>query len=142
MQTNRRTGRDHGTSRRDFLSRAALAAATATIVPRRALGGDGQPSASEKLNVAGVGVGGMGRNNLARCATENIVALCDIDSALAAKTFSQYPRAKTYTDFRVMLDQQKDVDAVIVATPDHTHAVIAVVAIQQGKHVYVQKPLA
>ncbi|MHB8973282.1 MAG: Gfo/Idh/MocA family protein [Pirellulaceae bacterium] len=130
------------TNRRDFLSHAALAAATFTIVPRHVLGGDGTPSANERLNIAGIGVGGMGQSNLGKCATENIVALCDVDAAHAAKTFAQYPNAKTYTDFRVMLDQQKDIDAVIVATPDHTHAVIALAAIQLGKHVYVQKPLA
>ena len=83
----------------------------------------------------------MGQSNLAKCATENIVALCDVDAGHAAKTFAQYPNAKTYKDFRVMLDQQKDIDAVIVATPDHTHAVVAMAAIQLGKHVYVQKPL-
>ena len=84
----------------------------------------------------------MGGSTLAACASENIVALCDVDSGCAAKTFAQYPRAKRYKDFRVMLDEQKDIDAVIVATPDHTHAVIALAAIQRGKHVYVQKPLA
>jgi predicted dehydrogenase len=92
--------------------------------------------------MAGVGVGGMGKNNVASCNAENVVALCDVDSGHAASTFAQYPRAKTYRDFRVMLDEQKDIDAVIVATPDHTHAVIALAAIQRGKHVYVQKPLS
>lgn len=133
---------DAAPNRREFLSRAVLAAATVTIVPRHVLGGEDQPSANEKLNIAGVGVGGMGQSNLAKCATENIVALCDVDSAHAAKIFATYPQAKTYKDFRVMLDQQKDIDAVIVATPDHTHAVVASAAIQRGKHVYVQKPLA
>ena len=136
------TNRGATTTRREFLSSAALAAATVTIVPRHVLGGNGQTAPSEKLNIAGVGVGGMGQHNLAQCATENIVALCDVDSAVAAKTFAQYPGAKTYKDFRVMLDQQKDIDAVIVATPDHTHAVVALAAMQRGRHVYVQKPLA
>jgi len=139
---DRQPKRDRRANRREFLSRAVLAAATMTIVPRHVLGGEGQPSANEKLNIAGVGVGGMGQNNLAKCATENIVALCDVDSAHAAKIFAAYPQAKTYKDFRVMLDQQKDIDAVIVATPDHTHAVVASAAIQRGKHVYVQKPLS
>ena len=140
--SNHPAKRDPKTNRREFVSLAALAAATATIVPRHVLGAANQPSANEKLNIAGVGVGGMGANNLAKCAGENIVALCDLDSAHASKTFSTYPGAKTYKDFRVMLDRQKDIDAVIVATPDHTHAVIALAAIELGKHVYVQKPLA
>jgi len=89
-----------------------------------------------------VGVGGMGGHNLKMCASENIVALCDVDSVVAAKTFQKYPQAKRYVDFRVMLDERRDIDAVIVATPDHTHTVVALAAIQRGKHVYVQKPLA
>ena len=127
------------TNRRAFLGGAAVAAAAATIVPRHVLGGQGTASASEKLNIAGVGVGGMGGHNLSVCATENIVAVCDVDSKYAGATLARYPRAKRYKDFRVMLDQQKDIDAVIVATPDHTHAVVALAAIERGKHVYVQK---
>lgn len=126
--------------RRAFLRGAALTAAAFSIAPRSILHGATSPN--EKLNVAGIGIGGMGRNNIAACAAENIVALCDIDSGYAAKTFDKYPKAKRYRDFRVMLDEQKDIDAVIVATPDHTHAVIALAAMQRGKHVYVQKPLA
>ena len=129
-------------SRRSFM-KASAAVAALTIVPRHVLGGEGKPAANEKLNIAGVGVGGMGGSNLAACESENVVALCDVDAGgYAAKTFGKYPKAKAYKDFRVMLDQQKDIDAVIVATPDHTHAVIALAAIQRGKHVYVQKPLA
>ena len=101
----------------------------------------GNKPPSEKLNIAGVGVGGMGAHNLSMCSAENIVALCDVDPGYAAKTLPRYPKAKRYKDFRVMLDKQKDIDAVIVATPDHTHAVIAMAAIQRGKHVYVQKPM-
>ena len=93
--SNRQAKRGPRTNRPEFVSRAALAAATAAIVPRHVLGSADQPSANEKLNIAGVGVGGMGKNNLAKCAGENIVALCDLDSAHAAKTFSTYPRAKT-----------------------------------------------
>ena len=130
------------TSRRSFLGRAAVAAVAVSVVPRHVLGGPGNTPPSEKLNIAGIGIGGMGATNLRNCAQEHIVALCDLDSAVAAKTFAQYPQAKRYKDFRVMLDQQKDLDAVIVATPDHTHAVIALAAITRGKHVYVQKPLA
>ena len=130
------------TTRRDFLGGAAVAAAAVSIVPRHVLGGPGNTPPSEKLNIAGVGVGGQGSVNLSGCRAENIVALCDVDSAKAAGIFKTYPRAKRYKDFRVMLDQQKDLDAVIVATPDHTHAVVAMAAIQRGKHIFVQKPLA
>ncbi|MCK4764643.1 MAG: Gfo/Idh/MocA family oxidoreductase [Candidatus Aminicenantes bacterium] len=98
-------------------------------------------SPNDRLNIAGIGIGGMGGSNLKACESENIVALCDVDSKYAAKTFARYPQAKRYTDFRVMLEKQDDIDAVIVATPDHTHAVIAMAAMQLGKHVYVQKPL-
>ena len=110
-------------------------------MPRHVLGGQGTPAPSDKLNIAAVGIGGMGKDNLDRCETENIVALCDVDFGLAAEVFEKYPNAKRYKDFRVMLDEQKDIDAVIVATPDHTHAVIAMAAMERKKHVYVQKPL-
>lgn len=100
------------------------------------------PSANDKLNVAGVGVGGMGAHNVRIVGeSENIVALCDVDDRYAAKTFARFPKAKKYRDYRRMLEKQKDIDAVIVATPDHTHAIIAMAAMQLGKHVYVQKPL-
>ncbi len=128
-------------SRRSFLGAAASIAAV-SIVPRQVLGGPGHTPPSEKLNIAGIGVGGMGANNIAACAQENIVALCDVDSQFAAKTFRTYPRAKQYKDFRVMFDRQKDIDAAIVATPDHSHTVIALAAMRRQKHVYVQKPLA
>jgi len=128
-------------SRRRFLGGVGAATAAFTIVPRHVLGGVGYAAPSEKLNIAGVGVGGMGKSNVASCAGENIVALCDVDRKYAAKVFAKYPGAKVYTDYRRMLDKQKDIDAVIVATPDHTHAVVAMAAIKQGKHVYVQKPL-
>jgi len=96
---------------------------------------------SEKLNIAGIGVGGMGKSNLSQLETENIVALCDVDYAYAAETFKKYPQAKVYSDFREMLDKEKGIDAVMIATPDHTHAVIAMEAMRRGKHVYCQKPL-
>ncbi|OGV67620.1 MAG: hypothetical protein A2283_07635 [Lentisphaerae bacterium RIFOXYA12_FULL_48_11] len=129
-------------NRRDFL-KASAAVAAFTILPSRVFGVDGKPSANEKLNVAGIGVGGMGGSNLASCENENIVALCDVDAGgYAAKTIAKYPKAKVYKDFRVMLDEQKDIDAVIVATPDHSHAVIGLSVIQRGKHVFIQKPLA
>jgi predicted dehydrogenase len=131
----------HGNlTRRTFLG-ATAAAAAFTIVPRAVLGGPRNIPPSEKMNVAGIGVGGMGAGNLKNLESENIVALCDVDFAYAAKTFQRYPAAKTYKDFREMLDKQKDIDAVLVATPDHTHAVISMAAMKAGKHVYCQKPL-
>ena len=130
-------------NRRQFIGGSAGAAAAFTIVPRHVLGGPGNTPPSDKLNVAGIGVGGMGKRNLKAVsdAGENIVALCDVDDEYAEETFELYPNAKKYRDFRKMLETQKDIDAVIVATPDHTHAVIAMMAIQMGKHVYVQKPM-
>jgi len=128
-------------SRRDFMGAAATAAAL-TVVPRHVLGGPRHIAASEKLNVAGVGIGGRGAGDLGEVGTENIVALCDVDDKYAGKTFQRYPNAKRYRDFRKMLDTQKNIDAVIVATPDHTHAVVAMTAIKMGKHVYCEKPLA
>ncbi len=126
--------------RRRFLAATATAAAV-TIVPRQVLGGPGHTPPSEKLNIAGIGVGGMGNSNLRQLESENIVALCDVDHEYAAKTFERYPKAKIYTDFRKMLDKQKDIDAVVIATPDHTHAFISMEAMRRGKHVYCQKPL-
>jgi predicted dehydrogenase len=142
MRETTRAGRDEKFSRRDFLGTAAAVAAF-SVVPRHVLGGAGNQPPSEKLNIAGVGIGGMGQNNVAKCAEagENIVALCDVDSRYAAPVFKKYPNARMWTDFRKMLDEQKDIDAVVVATPDHLHAVVAMAAMQRGKHVYVQKPL-
>lgn len=127
--------------RRRFLKSAAIAATAFTIVPRHVLG-RGFIAPSDKLNVAGIGVGGMGASNLKNLAgTENIVALCDVDDSYAAKTYATYPNAKRYRDYRQMLERQKDIDAVIIATPDHQHAVQTAAAMKAGKHVYVQKPL-
>src|SRR3989304_6606037 len=126
--------------RRKFLGTAAATAAF-TVVPRHVLGGTGNPPPSEKLNIAGIGIGGMGRSNLQNLKGENIIALCDVDYDYAAKTFNDFPKAKKFRDFRKMLDEQKDIDAVVIATPDHTHAVIAMAVIKAGKHVYCQKPL-
>ncbi|HUW19668.1 MAG TPA: Gfo/Idh/MocA family oxidoreductase [Sedimentisphaerales bacterium] len=136
-------GRDRkkGINRRDFLLSAATGAAAFTIVPRYVLGGPGYTPPSEKLNIAGIGVGGVGKSNVNAVSSENIVALCDVDEKFAAEVFNKYPTAKKYSDFRRMLEKQKDIDAVIVATPDHTHAVISMMAIKMGKHVYCQKPL-
>lgn len=98
-------------------------------------------SPNEKLRIAGIGVGGMGASNLRGCETEDIVALCDVDHTYAARTFARYPKAKPYIDFREMLTRD-DIDAVVIATPDHTHAAISIAAMRAGKHVYCQKPLA
>lgn len=114
-------------SRREFLKATTVASAF-VIVPRHVLGGPAHTPPSEKLNIAGIGVGGMGGSNLRQCESENIVALCDVDSNYAAKTFKRYPKAKVYKDYRVMFDKQKDFDAVVIATPDHTHAVITMAA--------------
>ncbi len=125
-------------NRREFLGSAA----TFTIVPRCVLAGSGQTPPSEKLNIAGIGVGGQGAGDIANVAGENIVALCDVDRRQAAETFKRHPKARPYADFRAMLDKEaKNIDAVMVATPDHTHAVASMMAVKMGKHVYCEKPL-
>ncbi len=126
-------------SRRDFMGGAATAAMAFTIVPSHVLA---QPP-SEKLNIASIGSGGMGSGNTNACAGAggNIVALCDVDWDKAKDTFKRYPKAKKYKDFRKMLDNERSIEAVIVATPDHFHTVAAMAAMRRGKHVYVQKPL-
>ncbi|HWI58295.1 MAG TPA: Gfo/Idh/MocA family oxidoreductase [Bacillota bacterium] len=111
------------------------------VVPRHVLGGAGQASPNNKLNIAGVGIGGQGAWDLAQLSSENIIALCDVDSDYAAKTFQKYPDAKRYRDFREMLDKEKSIDAVVVGTPDHVHAIVSMAAIKLGKHVYCEKPL-
>ncbi|MDR3194144.1 MAG: Gfo/Idh/MocA family oxidoreductase, partial [Tannerella sp.] len=131
-------------SRRSFLQKGAAAAAALTIVPSTILGkSHGYTAPTDKLNIAGVGIGGMGHGNInAVKGTENIVALCDVDWRYAAKTFSEHPNAKKYWDWRKMYDEMgKSIDAVIVATADHTHAIVAATGISLDKHVYVQKPL-
>ena len=131
-----------GVSRRTFLGTAAAATAGLTIVPSHVVSGLGHIAPSDKLNIAGVGVGGMGRTNLRNLKSQNIVALCDVDWKYAQKTFDDYPNAKKFWDWRKMYDEMaKDIDAVVVATADHTHALVAAHAMELGKHVYVQKPL-
>jgi predicted dehydrogenase len=128
-------------NRRQFLKATGTAAAF-TIVSPQVLGRPGHRPPSETLNIAGIGVGGQGAADLRSVESENIVALCDADWQRAAETFERYPQARRYRDFRVMLEKERGIDAVVVATPDHTHAVAAMAAMQLGKHVYVEKPLA
>jgi len=124
-------------SRRRFVGSAAATAAF-SIVPRHVLGGPRHVAPSEKLNIAGIGVGGRGADDLRGVESENIVALCDVDWRSAAGTFRRYPDAKQYRDFREMLDEEGDaIDAVVVATPDHIHAVASMAAIKRGKHVWL-----
>ena len=126
-----------GISRREFLGNTAAAAAMFTIVPSNVVSGLGHKAPSDQLRIAAVGIGGMGNSNLSAVKSENIVALCDVDWKYSAGVFKAYPNAKKYWDWRVMLDEMKDsIDAVIVATADHTHAIIAATAMTLGKHVY------
>ena len=128
-------------SRRKFMGGAAAAMAF-TIVSRHVLGSSSNTPPSEKLNIAGIGVGGQGSSDISKVSSENIVALCDVDFKHAAGTFEHYPDAKKYKDFRRMLDKEdKNIDAVVVATPDHVHAFASMAAIKRGKHVYCEKPL-
>lgn len=127
--------------RRSFLSRSAVAGAGLIVIPRHVIGGKGYVAPSDKLNIAAIGSGGMGAGNINNVNSQNIVALCDVDFNQAAATFKKYPNAPQYKDYRIMLEKEKGIDAVIVATPDHSHAPAAMVAIKLGKHVYVQKPL-
>ncbi len=130
-------------SRRGFLGRTTAALATVSIVPSYVLGLRGATSPNEKLNIACIGVGGRGAANVQGVARENIVAFCDVDSQRAAASVAKHPNAKIYQDFRRLFDEMgKSIDAVTVSTPDHTHAVAAMRAIQMGKHVYCEKPLA
>jgi len=130
-------------SRRKFLGGATGAVTAFTLVPRHVLGGPAFMPPSEKLNIAHIGVGGRGGAQLGGCRSENTVALCDVDLRRAGKQFEKYPKAKKFKDFRRMFDKMdKDIDAVCVSTPDHTHAVAVMAALRRGKHVYCEKPLA
>lgn len=131
---------DSRISRRAFLTTTSSIAAMA-VVPRSVLGGDGQASPNSKLNLAFVGASGRAADNIKDLESENIVALCDVDWDHAAGTFKRFPKAARYRDFRVMLEKEKGIDAVVVSTPDHIHAVATMAAIKSGKHVYCEKPL-
>lgn len=126
-------------SRRDFLRASSLAAGAAAVGFPQLLRAQG---ANAKLNLATVGAGGKGSSDTDHCASENIVALCDVDRGTLDGRAKKYPQAKLYQDWRKMFDEMgKSIDGVIVSSPDHTHAVAAAAAIKMGKHVYVQKPL-
>jgi predicted dehydrogenase len=165
--------------RREFVKTAAAATAAFTLLPSQGFGKPKRISANDRVNVAGVGVGGMGRANMQALAGMNLVAMCDVDWAFVDRRYAdipnqidgtrqrldkatdplekdkaqqqialwqqlqtQYAKTRRYSDYREMLSKQKDIDAVVIATPDHMHALIALAAMDLGKHVYVQKPLA
>ena len=139
------TGAAFGASRRTFLTRSAQAAsvlAAFTIVPSHVLGNNGAVAPSGKLNLAAVGIAGQGATNINDMKTQNIVALCDVDRRHAGGMFRQFPDARQYSDYRVLLEEEGDrIDAVIVSTPDHMHAPVSLAAMARGKHVYCEKPL-
>ena len=132
-------------SRRKFLRNSMTALAGFYIVPRHVIG-RGFTAPSDKLQIAGIGAGGKGESDLYSffmSGKADIAFLCDVDSRMSAKSRERYPKAKVYEDYREMLEKEhKNIDAVSVSTPDHMHAVQAMAAMQLGKHVYVQKPLA
>ncbi|HRK33850.1 MAG TPA: Gfo/Idh/MocA family oxidoreductase [Candidatus Hydrogenedentes bacterium] len=127
-------------TRRTMLGMSA--AAIAGCATNQSSAGTRKVSPNEKLNIACVGVGGQGQADLRSVMHENVVALCDVDSERAAETFRNLPEVPKYDDYRVMLEKQKDIDAVVIAIPDHMHAFVATAAMQLGKHVYVEKPMA
>lgn len=130
-------------TRRQFVTRAGAGAAALSLMPRHALGRQRQVAANDKLNIAAIGVGGRGWADLEAVGGENIVALCDVDQRQTGKAYERFPNAKRYRDFRKMLDEMdRQIDAVVVATPDHTHAVACLDALRRGKHLYCEKPLA
>jgi len=143
--TEKKETTNNGTSRRDFIKSASMAAAGFMIVPRHVLGGRGFTAPSDMLNVAGIGAGGKGESdiaNFAKSGKANIAFLCDVDDRQAARSRASFPKAKYVKDWRELLEKDhKNFDAVSVSTPDHNHAIIAYHAMQLGKHVYVQKPL-
>jgi predicted dehydrogenase len=136
MKTNVHAA-DNALTRRQFLHGTALSVAAFMVAP----GLRGAASPNGKLNLAGIGIGGQGGHDLGQMESENIVALCDVDRDHAGHIFKKYPKAQQFTDYRQMLDQMKEIDGVVIATPDHHHAFAAMQAIRRGKHVYCEKPL-
>jgi len=145
MKKTKPTSSTPPNSRRDFLKTGLTLAAGFFIVPRHVLGGKGFIAPSDRLIVAGIGVGGKGESDLTsffKSGKADIAFLCDVDDRRAEKSRGSFPKAKYYKDYREMLEKEhKHVDAVSISTPDHNHAVQAMAAMQLGKHVYVQKPL-
>jgi predicted dehydrogenase len=138
-------------TRREFMGRSAAAAAGLMIIPRHVMGGRGFQAPSDTLNIGCVGAWGQGASDIRGVSTENIVAICDVDDEMIVRLLknkentpenqAKYEKANKYRDFRAMLDKEKSLDAVVVAIPDHSHAVVAMAAMKRGKHVYVEKPL-
>src|SRR5262245_21747016 len=141
MKHRRSSSTPSSLSRRKFMGGLTLATAAFQVVPGYVLGLNGATPPSQKLNLAGIGVAGQGASDLSQMTSENIVALCDVDWAHAAGTFKKFPHAKKFKDFRKMLEEEKNIDAVVVATPDHVHAFATMHALKLGKHVYCEKPL-
>ena len=138
------TSRDNRLKRRDFLRKSVAGAALAgcVTVPRHVLGGAGHTPPSEKVNLAFIGVGNRGWQVIQGMADQNVVALCDVDANYLAKASGRHEKARTYRDFRRMLDMEnKNIDAVVVATTDHTHIPVSVMAMKMGKHCYCEKPM-
>ena len=128
-------------TRRRFLGGGIATLATLQVVPGAVLGLNGQTPPSERLRIAGVGIGGQGHGNLGQFPEESIAALCDVDWDHAAKSFRKYPKARKWRDYRRMLEEDREIDAVMIATPDHLHAFVAMAALRAGRHVYCEKPL-
>ena len=132
-------------SRRNFIKKSSAVGAGIFIVPRNVLVGAGYTSPSDQLNLAAIGSGGKGISDIANASVngrERVAALCDVDfSGSASRSVKRFPNAKLYADFREMLDNEKDIDAVTISTPDHVHGPAAVYAMERDKHVYVQKPI-
>lgn len=133
---------NNNTSRRNFLKHTAVATAGISIVPSFSVSGLGHKAPSDKMNIAGVGIGGKGHPNLVGMSKENIVGLCDVDWKYSETCFKEFPNAKRYWDWRKMFDEMgSSIDGVMVATADHSHAIVSATALSLGKHVYCQKPL-
>jgi len=142
LSDSKQAKRISGLSRREFVG-AAAAAAAFTFVPKHVLGAPGRDSANNKLNIAGIGVGGQGGSDINSVSSQNIAFLCDVDLNRAGGTIKRHPNAKVYRDFREMLEKEdKNIDAVVIGAPDHIHAPAAIMAMKMGKHVYCEKPMA
>ena len=132
-------------SRRNFIKKSSVIGAGIFIVPRNVLGGQGYTSPSDQLNLAAIGSGGKGTSDIMNASVngrERVVALCDVDfSGSAKRSIENFPKAKLFSDYRKMLEEVKEIDAVTISTPDHVHAPAAVFAMNRNKHVYVQKPI-